>query len=164
MHDVDLSCAGAIAIMSTSIRHIRSLLIALVALALSASMTLGAAAPQATLGQIRAAGAAGTNAGSGDEVTTAGEDEDQDEDADTEDTEDVEGDGGDNCTTDPTDPATDLTTLTHGQIVCWAAHQETPEGYDNHGAWVSEWARSDHGKGAADAKSNGKAKGKSNRP
>lgn len=143
--------------MSMSIRHIRSLLIALVALALSASMTLGAAAPQATFGQLRAASQAGTNAGSGDDVTTAEEDEEED-------TEEAEGDGGENCATDPTDPETDLTALTHGQIVCWAAHQETPEGYDNHGQWVSEWARGDHGTDAAAAKSNGKAKGKANQP
>ena len=82
--------------------HIRSLLIAVVALAMSASLTLGAAAPQASF----------------------------------------------------------------GQIVCWAAHQETPEGYRNHGAWVSEWARSQHGSPSAtksNGKSNGKANGKSNR-
>lgn len=145
--------------MSSTIRHLRSLCIAIVALAMSASLTLGAAAPQATFGQIKAASHVGTNAGSGNEVTTAEEDEDEDAD-----TEEDEGDGGENCTTDPTDPETDLSALTHGQIVCWAAHQETPEGYDNHGAWVSEWARRDHGNGAGAAKANGKAKGQANRP
>ena len=60
---------------------------------------------------------------------------------------------------DPTDPATDLTTLTHGQIVCWAAQQETPDGYKNHGAWVSQWAKGDHGKDASATRGNGKAKG-----
>lgn len=143
--------------MSTAIRHLRSVLIALVALAMSAGLTLGAAAPQSSFGQQKAFSHAGTTAGSGDEVT-AGEDEDEDtEEDETEDTEE-DGDGGDNCTTDPTDPATDLTTLTHGQIVCWAAHQETPEGYKNHGAWVSSWAKGEQGAAAA-AKSNGKGKG-----
>lgn len=148
--------------MSIRIRHLRSLLIALVALAMSASLTFGAAAPQASFGQIKAASHAGTNAGSGDEVTE-GEDEETDTDEDDEDeeaAEDAEGDGGDNCTTDPTDPATDLTTLTHGQIVCWAAHQETPEGYKNHGEWVSSWARGENGAQAELKASNGKAKGK----
>jgi hypothetical protein len=140
--------------MSATIRHLRSLCIAIVALAMSASLTFGAAAPQASFGQIKAASHAGTNAGSGD-VVTAGEDEETEGDE-----EDAEGDGGDNCTTDPTDPATDLTALTHGQIVCWAAHQETPEGYKNHGAWVSEWARGDHGSDAAATKSKGNGKGK----
>lgn len=132
--------------MTFTIRHLRSLFIALVALAMSASLTFGAAAPQASFGQIKAASHAGTNAGSDDEVT-AGEDEES------------EGDGGDNCLTDPTDAATDLTALTHGQIVCWAAHQETPEGYRNHGAWVSEWARGEAGDAAA-TKASGNAKGK----
>jgi hypothetical protein len=150
--------------MKIAVRHIRSLLIALVALAMSASLTLGAAAPQAAFGQARALGHTTTNAGSGD-VVAAGEDEDTDTD-EAEDTEEEEdgGDGGANCATDPTDPATDLTTLTHGQLVCWAAHQETPEGYANHGAWVSEWARGQHGNASAEktqGKANGKAHGKS---
>jgi len=147
--------------MSIAIRHIRSLLIAVVALAMSAGLTLGAAAPQASFGQARAFANTATTAGAGDELT-AGEDEDEDEDAELEGAEeedvDAEGDGGENCATDPTALETDLTTLTHGQIVCWAAHQATPEGYANHGAWVSEWARADHG-GAAATKSKGKAKG-----
>ena len=146
--------------MSTVIRHLRPLLIALVALAFSASLTFGAAAPQAAFGIARAASHASQNAGSGDELT-AGEDEETETDEDTEDVEDTE-DAGDNCTTDPTDPATDLTTLTHGQIVCWAAHQETPEGYANHGAWVSEWAKGEHGN-AASNKAKGKANGKANK-
>ena len=47
------------------------------------------------------------------------------------------------------DPATltpeVLAETNHGAIVCWAAHQETPDGYANHGAWVSEWAKKNHG-------------------
>jgi len=141
--------------------QLRSLIIALVALALSASLTFGAAAPQASRGLIKAATHVGTNAGSGDEVT-AGEDEDTETDETDEDTGET-GDGGDNCTTDPTDPATDLTTLTHGQIVCWAAHQETPEGFKNHGAWVSSWAHGDNGDPAA-TKSHGKSGKSSGKP
>ena len=158
--------------MTIAIRHLRSPAIALVALALSAGLTLGAAAPQASFGLAKAASNAGTTSGSGD-VVTAGEDEESEE-ASEEDTdeetdedaagdEDVEedGDGGENCLVDPTDPATDLTTLTHGQIVCWAAHQETPEGYRNHGAWVSSWAKGEQGAPeAAAGQGNGKAKGK----
>jgi hypothetical protein len=140
--------------MTIAVRHLRSLLIALVALALSAGLALGAQAPQAaSYGLAKAASHADQNAGSGDEVTTA---------EDTE-TDEPDEDAGDNCTTDPTDPETDLSTLTHGQIVCWAAHQETPEGYANHGAWVSEWAKGNHGQDAA-TKSNGQAKGLANKP
>lgn len=147
--------------MTIAIRHLRSLGIALVALAMSASLTFGAAAPQSSSGFAKALGHAGTNAGSGDEVTTGG-----DEGTETDETTETEpadtADSADNCTTDPTDPATDLTTLTHGQIVCWAAHQTTPDGYANHGAWVSSWARGDNGTQAA-TKSHGKANGK-NKP
>ena len=154
--------------MKIAIRHLRSLAIALVALALSAGLTLGAAAPQASFGLAKAASHTGTTAGSGD-VVTAGEDEesgeetDEDTDEDAAGDEDAEedGDGGENCLVDPTDPATDLTTLTHGQIVCWAAHQETPEGYKNHGEWVSSWAKGEQGAPeAASGQGHGKAKGK----
>jgi len=138
--------------MTLAIRHLRSVLIALVALALSAGLALGAQAPQAaSFGLAKAASHAGPSVGSGDEVANT-------EDTEIDETAEEAGDGGDNCTTDPTDSETDLSTLTHGQIVCWAAHQETPEGYRNHGAWVSEWAKGTHGASAA-TKSNGKANG-----
>jgi type II secretory pathway pseudopilin PulG len=146
--------------MTLALRHIRSLLIALVALALSAGLALGAQAPQAaSFGLAKAASLVGQNAGSGDEVTTTEDTETPEPDETTEDT----SSSADNCTTDPTDPATDLTTLTHGQIVCWAAHQPTPDGYANHGAWVSSWAKGNHGQNAS-TKSNGKANGHSSQP
>ncbi|HJP90131.1 MAG TPA: hypothetical protein VJ850_13940 [Candidatus Limnocylindrales bacterium] len=144
--------------MKIAVRHIRSFLIAIVALAMSASLAFGAAAPQSSFGAIKAASHGPANAGSGDEVT-AGEDENTETDETDETAGDEDnGDAGDNCLTDPTDPATDLTTLTHGQIVCWAAHQETPDGYKNHGAWVSQWAKGEHGNGAS-TKTHGKGNG-----
>ena len=64
------------------------------------------------------------------------------------------GDGGDHCATDPTTAsAGELAALNHGAIVCWAAHQATPDEYKNHGAWVSEWARKNHGAEDAAARS-----------
>lgn len=57
-------------------------------------------------------------------------------------------DTGGNCTVDPTTASAGvLAGLSHGQIVCWAAHQPTPAGYANHGAWVSHWAKGNHGGG-----------------
>lgn len=54
------------------------------------------------------------------------------------------------CSTDPTTaPAEQLAALNHGAIVCWAAHQDPPEGV-THGAWVSSWARQNHGHDDAD--------------
>ena len=53
-----------------------------------------------------------------------------------------------NCSVDPTTALPEvLAGLTHGQIVCWAAHQPTPPQYANHGAWVSHWAKGNHGGG-----------------
>ncbi|HEX2625459.1 MAG TPA: hypothetical protein VHL56_00975 [Candidatus Limnocylindrales bacterium] len=149
--------------MTIAIRHLRSLFIAIIALAMSAGLAFGAAAPEASFGLAKAASHAPSSAGSGDEVT-AGEDESTETDSNDETGEDAGdsadgADSADNCTTDPTDPATDLTTLTHGQIVCWAAHQPTPDGYANHGAWVSQWAKGDHGN-AASTKTHGKGNGK----
>ena len=77
------------------------------------------------------------------------EDEDGDEDAEAETAEaeeDAEPEGeGDHCVDPSTLTPEVLAETNHGAIVCWAAHQETPEGYDNHGKWVSEWARNNHG-------------------
>ena len=81
----------------------------------------------------------------------AEEDEDLDEEVDEEAPEaeeqvEAEEEAGDNCATDPTGLTDEaLATLRHGSVVCWAAHQETPEGYANHGEWVSEWAKKNHG-------------------
>ena len=48
----------------------------------------------------------------------------------------------DHCATDPTTlTPEELAAMNHGAIVCWAAHQPTPDGYANHGAWVSHWAK-----------------------
>lgn len=147
--------------MNAIIHRLKGILIAIVALGLSASLTFGAQAPVAgyALG-----GSYEDNSGDevgGDEEIT--EEEDTDEDTEEESAEDA----GDNCLTDPrTLSEDDLAALKHGSIACWAAHQETPEGYDNHGAWVSEWAHtgkdadaSATGKAKAEGKAQGKAKG-----
>jgi len=63
-------------------------------------------------------------------TTTATETETETEDA-----------GGDHCATDPTGLSDEqLAAMNHGSIVCWAAHQTSWPGYDNHGAFVSHWA------------------------
>jgi len=78
-------------------------------------------------------------------------DEDLDEEVDEEAPEaeepvEAEEEAGDNCATDPTGLTDEaLAAVRHGSVVCWAAHQETPEGYANHGEWVSEWAKKNHG-------------------
>jgi hypothetical protein len=89
----------------------------------------------------------------------SGADADADADADTdaeadEDVDAEESEAADNCATDPTNfTPEELAAVTHGSVVCWAAQQPTPEGYANHGAWVSQWAKGDHGGGNASSNS-----------
>ena len=153
--------------MSNVLFRLKGVVIAIVALALSASLAFGASPPEAaSFGLENAASHAGkTVPVSGGEPEVTGEEEDGEEPAEEEgdeeegEEEDVESEeAGDNCLTDPT-VLTDeeLAEMRHGSIVCWAAHQETPEGYDNHGQWVSEWAKA--GKGDDDAPEELKLKG-----
>lgn len=143
--------------MTHPLRRLKGVFIALIALALSASLAFGAQPPAAaSFGLENASSHAGKTvpvAGT-DPVTTGDEETDEEpaeeEEQEEEALEDEEADeAGDNCLTDPTGLTDEeLAAMNHGSIVCWAAHQETPEGYDSHGAWVSEWARA--GKGGDD--------------
>jgi hypothetical protein len=122
------------------IHRFRGFLIAFVALALSASLALGAQ-PTST-GLVNAALHAGkTVPVQAQDEETAG-DQDTDESTDENAESDESADAGENCTTDPTGltPA-DLAAMRHGSIVCWAAQQtEWPEWFANHGAFVKCWA------------------------
>ncbi len=70
------------------------------------------------------------------------EEEEEEEEAPEEET----ADASEHCATDPTTLDEEaLAELNHGAIVCWAAHQETPDEFDNHGAWVSSWAKDNPG-------------------
>lgn len=168
--------------MHHQLLRIKGLFIALIALALSASLAFGAQPPAtASFGLENAAAHAGKTVPVGGTDPVTPEDEEFDEEGEGTALEDEETEAaGEHCLTDPTGLSDeDLAALNHGSLVCWAAHQETPEGYANHGAWVSEWAHA--GKGAADAgdetgddaeaatakgngKGNGKAKGQQGRP
>ena len=151
--------------------RLKGVAIAIVALALSSSLAFGAQPPEAaSFGLENAATHAGKTvpvAGGHTETTV---DEEEGEDGEEaveveEDEEDEESEeAGDNCLTDPTAlTEEELAAMRHGSIACWAAHQETPEGYDNHGQWVSEWAhagKGDDAAGEANTKGQGKANGK----
>jgi len=127
-------------------RHLRSPLIAAVALAMSVGMAY--AAHPAADRQSHAINQANPSETSEPDESEAPEATESDASGDS------STDAGTNCTTDPTTLTPDqLAAMSHGSIVCWAAQQETPEGWDNHGAWVSHWAKMNHG---ADASSNGK--------
>ncbi len=149
--------------MHASLTHIRYLLIAIVALALSAGLAFGATPPAAEPGLANAAAHAGKTVPVANGLEDLGEDEEVDEDVDEEEDvdqeEDVEEDveaeddasGGENCATDPSAlTEEELSAMKHGSIVCWAAHQaEWPEWFSNHGAFVRCWAH----QGKADATS-----------
>ena len=162
------------------VHRLKSLTIALIALALSAGLAFGAQ-PQSggAWGRSNAAqhagktvpvqGAEDSTDEAGDEDVdesvdesvdeTAGEDEETTEEGDEESAED-----GTNCATDPTHPTLlteeELAAMNHGSVVCWAAHQtEWPEEFKNKGAWVSSWAHAgkEHGKDAAKGKNKDKS-------
>jgi hypothetical protein len=146
--------------------RLKSVAIALMALALTASLAFGAQAPES--GYAHAGSYKDHNASTDttDESTDENTDESVDETTDesTDPATDESTDSADNCLTDPTTlTAEELAAMKHGSIVCWAAHQPTPDGYANHGAWVSQWAHlgKNHGNAAAAA---GKAKGQSHKP
>lgn len=131
--------------------RLRGVGVALIVLALSATLAFAAQAPAG--GTVRA-GSFEDNAGSGETAGDEGKNETETEATDA----DAAG-GGDNCSTDPTTlTAEQFAAMSHGSMVCWAAHQETPDGYANHGAWVSHWAHLGKGNANADA---ARTKGKS---
>jgi hypothetical protein len=154
---------GVVAVVA-SLHRVRGILIAIVALALSASLAFGAEPPAAA-----APGLANAASHAGKTVPVQAGDEDGDggEAAD-EETGDEESDeeGGDHCANDPrTLTDEQLAELNHGAIVCWAAHQtEWPAEFKNHGAWVRSWAQwgkgDDESESEADATTNGKGHGK----
>ncbi len=146
--------------MHIVLRHLRPLLISLVALTLTAGIAMAAKPSDA-----------GTRHGSEAVVTTETVETDTDQETETdtdtttepttETTPDASTDSASHCLVDPTAATLEeLAVLNHGAIVCWAAHQATPDGYANHGAWVSEWAHKDHG-AAASAEGLAKAAAKS---
>lgn len=169
--------------MTATFRRSRGLWLALIVLAISATMVL-AARPEAsgspacengksaahtdqtgcvdegTPGTEGTEGAEGTEEGSGDtegakEPTEPKKAESGTEETDTEET----SDGGDHCATNPTGLSdSDLAAMNHGSIVCWAAHQASwPTIYANHGAFVSHWAHEGKTNGSQKDATHGKS-------
>ena len=138
--------------MLNLIRRFRGLVLVVGAVALSTTVAFaGEPAASSASGLSKAASHAGKTV----PVQTAGDEQDA-EDTDVTETEDAGT--NDNCSTDPTGLTDEeLAALTHGSVVCWAAHQDTPEGYANHGAWVKSWATKNHGSDAS-------TKGNSHKP
>ena len=126
--------------MTDTARRLRGLLIAIVALLFTAGIAFaGGPSDASSHGREIASERSGKTVPVVQQEDVEEEEEDEDEGA--EDTE-----AGDHCATDPrTLEGEELAALNHGAIVCWAAHQETPEGFKNHGEWVSSWAKDNRG-------------------
>lgn len=141
--------------MNTALRRLPGFAIAIVALALSASLVF-AGQPAGNVGGL---GTAASHALKTVPVVTTSDNEGADEDTDTEtetdedttetDTSDStdSSDSADNCTVDLTQDPSVLATLNHGSVVCSAAQATTWDTalYKNKGAWVSHWAKMNHG-------------------
>lgn len=125
--------------------HLRGLLVAIAALALTAGVAF-AARPAGDAGLDRttdAANKAVPTLGEEEEPTTPDLDEDDDEGA-------PEADDEDEAEDEAEDATDGERAENHGWYVSQAAHEETPDGYKNHGEYVSEVAHGDDGKPGSD--------------
>ena len=137
-------------------RHLRALVIAIAVLALSATVVLGARGLPALTAALTGSGTtADANAGDaqGEDADDQGEDGDApDEDA-AEDG-DADADAPETAEEDVPEedaPEADGDADNHGAMVSQAAGMETPDGFANHGAFVSCVARQNHGHLAPEA-------------
>ena len=123
-------------IVMNQIHRLRGFAIAVVALALSASLAFGA--------QPTSSGLANAALHAGKTVPVQAQDEETSGDENTDESTDTstEADAADNCATDPSAlTAEELAAMRHGSIVCWAAQQtQWPDWFANHGAFVKCWA------------------------
>jgi hypothetical protein len=149
--------------MKMAVRRSHTLLMAPLILGLSASLAFAGQ----RVGSTTSLSAAATHSGKtvpvkvsndGGDSTDATETEAPDP-IDATDTIDATNSGSaSNCTTDPTNFTPEqFLAATHGSVVCWAAQQPTPDGYANHGAWVSHWAKLGKDGTSATARTHGKS-------
>ena len=138
-----------IRIVTATLHRLRPLLIGVVVLLLTAGIALAGKPSTPPAGLAVATEASGKTVPAGasrDEDEAEAQDDEDDVATETVEDADADEEAGENCASDPSGlPVDALAALRHGSIVCWAAHQETPAGYDNHGQWVSEWAKKNHG-------------------
>lgn len=129
--------------MSLIARRLRSLLIALAVLALSATAVLaGRSALTAPAALVASQQDVDDDAG-GDEEGSEEEELDGPKDEETDPAEDADGEEGapDGETETPSGEHPD----NHGKLVAEAAHAATPAEFDNHGGWVRSVAKDNHG-------------------
>lgn len=132
--------------MTATLARLRPLLIGLVVLMFTAGIAFAGKPSTPANGLSVASEASGKTVPVRAQVDEEDEEEDETTEAEDEEVEVEVEEAGDNCATDPTDlTPEELAEVRHGSVVCWAAHQETPEGYSNHGEWMSEWAKKNRG-------------------
>ena len=135
-------------------RRLRSLLIALAVLALSAGVALaGRGSHPITTSDPTGPSAQNENAGGDADESEAPESEAPESEAPTHGTPDAGAPDAGSPTAEHPD--------NHGKLVSEAAQTATPAGFDNHGAWVSSVAKQNHGhdtSGAASTATHGKSK------
>ena len=137
--------------VSSISRHLRSLLIALAVLALSATVAFAGRPDSAPPTRANAQGPAVTDTLAGDEGEAPDAEEAEDPDTDegeAPETDAPETDAPETEASDATDEETAEHPDNHGKLVSEAAKTETPEGYDNHGAWVRTVASDNSGHSA----------------
>lgn len=141
--------------MNLIARRLRSVLIALAVLALSATAVFAGRSALATAPAPVASqpdvddGGAGDDEGGAEEELDRPKDEDgtADEAGEAGEAPDAGGDGDASTAEHPDN---------HGKLVSEAAHAETPAGFDNHGAWVRSVAKDNHGHADAATRNAGK--------
>jgi len=130
--------------MTTTVRRLRGILLAIGILTLSATVVFAGQPSGKAIAST--AGRAMAAEKSGQTVPVVA-----DEDTETDETAETDTSDGNTCDIDLTQDPAGLSVYTHGEIVCSAAHATTPDGYANHGEWVRHWAT--WGTGGADAAS-----------
>jgi hypothetical protein len=133
--------------VNISLRRLPGFALAVVALALSASLVFAGQPAGAVAGLTKASTHAGKTVPVQADADQEGADEDTETDADTDESEAPESDSADHCNVDLTQDPAVLMTLNHGSVVCSAAHATEWDTalYPNKGAWVSHWAKMNHG-------------------
>jgi len=143
--------------VNRTLRRLPGVAIALIAFMLSASLAFAGQPARTGVGLASSASHASrvtpTRAGTttlqgADEGTeTETETDTTDETGDTGDTGTEPADTSDNCTVDLTQDPSVLLTLNHGSVVCSAAKATSWDTtlYPTKGAWVSHWAKMNHG-------------------
>jgi hypothetical protein len=155
--------------VKTALRRLPGFAIALLALALSASLAFagqpaGSAAPltkaSTHAGRTVPVQAGADTQGADEDTDTETEPDETDATDTTDETDQTESDSADNCLTDPTGLTDEeLAAMSHGSIVCWAAQQTSWDTtlYKNHGAFVSHWAKTGHKGADATTRQHGKS-------